>query len=246
MPELPDFTSAAWQKTRKDTDLAQSILLGRGKFMLPMSDKLGSVDMKQLVALVRRFPGGQVVPAEPPKLPSTPLPPIGQPQPRLVPTAQKAGDIGNFLGKGGAKAEKPSQDDEDLKRRISIGAGIFRQYCFVCHGLDGTGTNMRPTLPPIPDFTNRAFHKEHTDAQLLISILDGKGQFMPANRGRVTEDQAGDLVAYIRTFGPDKVLTTITSSKPSVSDKAFEEAVKQLQDRMKVLRQEYEKTKARD
>ena len=25
---------------------------------------------------------------------------------------------------------------------------------------------------------------------------------MPANRGRVTEDQARDLVAYIRAFGP--------------------------------------------
>jgi hypothetical protein len=53
-------------------------------------------------------------------------------------------------------------------------------------------------------------------------------------------------VAYIRAFGPDKMLTTVTSSKPSVSDKAFEEAVKQLQDRMKVLRQEYEKTRGRN
>jgi mono/diheme cytochrome c family protein len=202
MPELPDFTSAAWQKTRKDIDLAQSILLGKGTFMLPMSDKLGSVDMKQMVALVRRFPEGQIVPVEPPKFPDTSLPPIGQPQPKLVPTAKKAAGSGEFPGKGVAKAETPSPDDEDLKRRISIGASIFKQYCFVCHGLDGTGTSMRPTLPPIPNFTSPAFHKEHTDAQLQVSILEGKGTLMPANRGRVTEEQVLGLVAYIRTFGP--------------------------------------------
>ena len=69
MPELPDFTSIAWQKSRTDADLAHSILQGKGKFMLPMKDKLGSVDVKQMVALVRRFEGGkQIVPLQPPRL----------------------------------------------------------------------------------------------------------------------------------------------------------------------------------
>ena len=77
MLELPDFTAVAWQKSRKDADFSQAILLGKGKFMLPNSDKLGSVDVKEMVALVRGFQGGkQVIPVEEPKLPGPPCAPL--------------------------------------------------------------------------------------------------------------------------------------------------------------------------
>lgn len=70
MPELPDFTASAWQKSRTDADLAHSVLEGKGKFMLPMKDKLGGVDATQMVALIRGFDGGrQVIPVEGPKAP---------------------------------------------------------------------------------------------------------------------------------------------------------------------------------
>ena len=62
---------------------------------------------------------------------------------------------------------------------------------------------MRPRMPPIPDFTSAAFQNSHSDARIQISILDGKGTLMPANRGRVTEEQAADLADYIRAFGPN-------------------------------------------
>ncbi len=43
--------------------------------MLPMTDKLGSVDVKQMVALVRGFKGGkQVIPLQAPKAPGPPAP----------------------------------------------------------------------------------------------------------------------------------------------------------------------------
>ena len=93
---------------------------------------------------------------------------------------------------------------------------------------------MRPVLPPIPDFTNPTFHQEHSDAQLLVSILDGRGTLMPANRGRVTEDQAGSLVAYVRTFGPSKLLT----SKPGASDDEFEKAIRPLLEQWNALDKE--------
>jgi mono/diheme cytochrome c family protein len=64
---------------------------------------------------------------------------------------------------------------------------------------------MRAQLPPIPDFSRGAWQTEKTDPQLLVSILDGKGTLMPANRGRVSEEQARDLVAYVRAFGPAEV-----------------------------------------
>jgi putative heme-binding domain-containing protein len=123
---------------------------------------------------------------------------------------------------------------------IRIGANIFRQYCFVCHGMDGKGTSMRPVLPPIPDFTNPAFHKDHSDAQLLISILEGKGTLMPANRGRITEDQAGELVGFVRDFGPK-----ILAAKPAASNSDFEKAYRQLEDQWNELEKELQKTKGR-
>jgi mono/diheme cytochrome c family protein len=80
---------------------------------------------------------------------------------------------------------------------------IFREYCIVCHGVEGTGSPaMRPALPTLPDFTKVIFRDQHSDTQLLISILDGKGTLMPANRGRINETQARDLVAYVRAFAP--------------------------------------------
>jgi mono/diheme cytochrome c family protein len=129
---------------------------------------------------------------------------------------------------------------EEAAARIRIGENIFRQYCFVCHGLDGKGTNMRPVLPPIPDFTNAAWHKERSDAQLRVSILEGKGTMMPANRGRVTEEQAGDLVAFVRTFGPAELL----ANKTGAVDSDFGKSFRQLQEQWNQLAKELQKLNA--
>lgn len=160
MPEIPDFTSAQWQKSRTDSDLAQSILSGKGKFHPPMAEKLKDVDVKQLVSQVRAFQVGQIIPAPIPRVvvPITPLNPV------------------------------------------RAGAAIFRTFCLVCHGPDGKGAHMRPVLPPIPDFTNPRFHEERSDAQMMVSILEGKGTLMPAHGGRFTEEQARCLVDFIRTI----------------------------------------------
>jgi hypothetical protein len=60
---------------------------------------------------------------------------------------------------------------------------------------------LRP-LMPLPDFTSPAIHKDRRDARLLESTLHGNGKFMPSQNGRITEDQARDLVAFIRAFEP--------------------------------------------
>jgi mono/diheme cytochrome c family protein len=55
MSELPDFTDAQWQKSRTDQDLAQSILVGKGRFHPAMAERLKDVDVKEMVGLVRAF-----------------------------------------------------------------------------------------------------------------------------------------------------------------------------------------------
>jgi mono/diheme cytochrome c family protein len=264
MPELPDFTAVAWQKSRTDTDLSQSILLGKGKFMPLMSDKLGAVDVRQVVSLVRAFQGGkQVVPVEVPNPARPSVPALVQAPSTTLPVlaASSVGLTGSPPGQGlflvaaaliprkasstiGSRPlPQPKAEhvlpgpSEDTVAEVRIGESIFRQFCFVCHGLDGKGTAMRPTLPPIPDFTSPTFHKEHSDTQLRVSILEGKGTLMPANGGRVTEDQARALVAYIRTFGP----TGLHATKPRVADSEFEKSFHQLQQQWDELQKELEK-----
>jgi hypothetical protein len=57
-------------------------------------------------------------------------------------------------------------------------------------------------MPEIPDFTNRPWQQSRSNVQLAISILEGKNQHMPANRGMVSDEVARELVAYVRTFAP--------------------------------------------
>jgi mono/diheme cytochrome c family protein len=101
------------------------------------------------------------------------------------------------------KEIKPPPTSPETAERLRAAGVLFREYCIVCHGPDGMGVSaMRVTLPVLPDFTRPAFRDQHSDTQLLISILDGKGTLMPANRGRLNEGQARDLVAFVRAFAP--------------------------------------------
>jgi len=229
MPELPDFTAAPWQKSRTDADLSHSILEGKGKFMLPMKDKLGTVDVKQMVAVIRSFKGGKhVIPVQGPKLPGPPAPHQAAP-----PTAG---------ANGAAPAAPPTEQPlvapaGETAARIRVGAGIFRQFCIICHGPDGTGSIMRARMPPIPNFTSPTWQKAHTSPQLLVSVLDGKGTLMPANRGRVTEEQARDLVAYVRAFGPKSAAT-----KGPPTDGDFEKSIRKLEAQWDELHNELQRT----
>ena len=232
MKELPDFTGGPWQKSRTDADLAHSVLEGKGKFMLPMKDKLGSVDVREMVALVRAFEGGrQTIEVEGPKAPGPEVPvvvaraPNGRGRSPAAPAPEVAtGD------------EAPLAPTADVAARIRVGTGIFRQYCIVCHGADGTGSLLRAQLPPIPDFTNPNWQMQHTDLKLVVSIMDGKGTLMPANRGRITDAQARDLVAYLRSFGPRTL-----HKKGPVSESEFEKSFRELERRWNELEKGPEK-----
>jgi quinol-cytochrome oxidoreductase complex cytochrome b subunit/mono/diheme cytochrome c family protein len=208
MPELPDFQDAKWQAAHDDAALKQSILNGKGKFMLPMKDKLSPVDADAMVGYVRAFRGGeQVIRVEPP-------PPVVPPpdKPAVVPPQS---------------APTPAHDETAVRMRAAT--VLFRQYCLSCHGTDGRGAEIKPAMPMIPDFTNRGWQETVRDPQLAVSILDGKGTLMPAFRGRVTDEQARDLTAYVRAFGPAKTPT------PVAAPTDFEQRFRELQDQWNEL-----------
>src|SRR5262245_54540499 len=62
---------------------------------------------------------------------------------------------------------------------------LFGQHCVKCHAADGTGSPARGLMPEIPNFTDGSWQARRNDAQLLVSILDGKGPGMPPGRAKI-------------------------------------------------------------
>ena len=81
-----------------------------------------------------------------------------------------------------------------------VGMQIYQQYCQVCHGVEGDGdgimTNLMGIMPM--DHTNPNETNSLKNTDIVKSILDGKGRFMPAWRGILTQSDAEALVSYIR------------------------------------------------
>jgi mono/diheme cytochrome c family protein len=221
MPEIPDFADPKWAASRTDADLKQSILEGKGKFMLPMRDKLGPADAERMVGYVRAFQGGKQVVKVEPKPPAPP--PV---QPAVVPAPAPPA----------AELVPPTPATEDATR-LSAANGLFRQYCLACHGADGRGTALRPSMPPIPDFTSRAWQAGVSKPQLAVSILEGKGTLMPSFRGRVSESQAQDLAAYVRAFGPERPAARESPAADSDFEKQFRDLQSEWDELQKQLRE---------
>jgi hypothetical protein len=45
-------------------------------------------------------------------------------------------------------------------------------------------------MPDIPDFSDTRWQSRRADEQLMASILDGKGDDMPPQRGKINDEQA--------------------------------------------------------
>jgi mono/diheme cytochrome c family protein len=194
MPKIPDFTDAAWHAARSDADLSRSILEGKGKSMPPMRGKLGSVEVGQLVAFVRAFRGGKQVVDE-------------EEGPEEI--QRSVGSV-PATGLGSPAAEPPRPNPKD--RVHHEGGRTFQRSCAVCHGRDGRGTEARSSLSNIPDFTAPGWQAARTDAQLVVSVLDGKGTGMPPFREKLSREQVRELVGFIRSMGPSRAGAPRTSS----------------------------------
>jgi ubiquinol-cytochrome c reductase cytochrome b subunit len=217
MPDLPDFTDPRWQAAHAEVALKQSILDGKGKFMLPMKDKLSAAEAEQMAAYVRAFAGGKTV------IPTEPQPPLVPPPP-AQPTV--------VAPKAPAAVRPAAPPSAELAVRTRVATELYRQFCLTCHGADGRGLEIKPAMPAIPDFTNRAWQEGVSNPQLAVSILEGKGALMPAFRGRVSDDQAMDLVAYVRAFGPVRAAT------PQAATGEFEQRYRELQDQWDELQRQ--------
>jgi|RhiMethySRZTD1v2_1073278.scaffolds.fasta_scaffold799017_2 mono/diheme cytochrome c family protein len=83
------------------------------------------------------------------------------------------------------------------------GAALYDSRCSLCHGKDGAGLPNWKSKGQ-PDFTQPEWQKAHTDEQIAESIKNGKGKFMPAFKGKLSDEETGAVVQRIRGFGKKK------------------------------------------
>jgi cbb3-type cytochrome c oxidase subunit III len=83
---------------------------------------------------------------------------------------------------------------------LADGNAVYAAKCAICHGKDGRGLpNWRAKGQP--DFTNATWQKSKTDAQIGDSIRNGKGKYMPAYKGKLSDDDINAVAARVRAFG---------------------------------------------
>jgi cytochrome c6 len=80
------------------------------------------------------------------------------------------------------------------------GAAIYAEKCAKCHNADGKGAEKQKKNG-VQDFTAAKWQKANTDAKIAAAINNGKGDFMPAWKGKLKPAEVTALVKHIRSFG---------------------------------------------
>lgn len=93
-----------------------------------------------------------------------------------------------------------SRSKHGLMGDPEVGMQLYQKYCQVCHGEEGDGDGIMTSLMGIMpmDHTNPNETNSLDNEELVTSILDGKGRYMPAWRGILSQNDVEALVSYIR------------------------------------------------
>jgi len=98
-------------------------------------------------------------------------------------------------------------------KAVKTGKALYVKHCQACHQKDGVGQQQLPLgirrpgyIPAMPlNETSHAWH--HGDEQLVATILSGiKQRGMPSFRGTLSELDAINIVAYVKSLWPPKIL----------------------------------------
>jgi mono/diheme cytochrome c family protein len=78
------------------------------------------------------------------------------------------------------------------------GADLFKGKCAMCHGASGAGDTTMGKNMKVRDLGSADVQKQ-SDDELANIIANGKNK-MPKYDGKLTKDQIGDVVKFIRTL----------------------------------------------
>ncbi len=90
---------------------------------------------------------------------------------------------------------------------VAAGAAIFKSHCVVCHKADASG-GIHFGATESADLRAPELEKQYkeTDALIMRAMLDGKDEdgedlakIMPRWRGRLTDAQAANVIAFLKT-----------------------------------------------
>ncbi|HEY1434343.1 MAG TPA: c-type cytochrome [Thermoanaerobaculia bacterium] len=80
---------------------------------------------------------------------------------------------------------------------------LFKQYCAKCHGEDGKADTAKGKNLMARKFADAEWQAGVTDAQLIKSVTNGKGDDMPPFGKKLTPEQIESLVKNdVRGFKP--------------------------------------------
>ena len=81
-------------------------------------------------------------------------------------------------------------------------ATLYKTKCAMCHGADGKGDSPMGKKLNVRDLGSPEVQKQ-TDAELTTTVTKGKNK-MPAFGAKLTSEQIGQVIAYIRELGKKK------------------------------------------
>lgn len=83
------------------------------------------------------------------------------------------------------------------------GRDLYGRYCRACHGDEGEGDGVMTSLVDMKpmDHTNPVVMNEITNLEMVRSIRNGKGSYMPAWKDIISQEEVEALVSYIRLLG---------------------------------------------
>jgi mono/diheme cytochrome c family protein len=113
-------------------------------------------------------------------------------------SSQEVKLLGCTVPEEAAKKENPSKADAG-----SIGEGrrLFVSQCALCHGKagDGKGDLVEAMKLKVRDYSDPAVLKDVSDGAMFYVLQKGCGD-MPAEGGRLKDEQMWNLVNYIRSL----------------------------------------------
>lgn len=80
----------------------------------------------------------------------------------------------------------------------SGGEATFKAKCAMCHGADGLATGPMAKAMKIPSAKSPDFMKL-SESDMVADTTNGKNK-MPAYKGKLTDAQIKEVVAYMRTL----------------------------------------------
>jgi mono/diheme cytochrome c family protein len=86
---------------------------------------------------------------------------------------------------------------DETQGKTATGSTIFQANCLVCHGEDGSGSDVGKSLHAA-DLRSSTVQTK-SNAALAHFIDEGKGA-MPAFKDRLDDQQVLDVVRYLRTL----------------------------------------------